>query len=190
MHTCGRPFDWRRRLAGAALAGAALASAASCGKDEAARRSAPLTAVAQAGVRLRLGFQPPADGLLTEAQIDRYVRVRRAAKGRPDPDAARAVGVDPDEFAWVRARVDEGLLEADRRRIRATSDEVYGKTIAALRETRKAVKEPKEARGLDEQIAGLERERAALRRADDVSPAVVANSRRVAARRAEIEGRP
>ena len=180
----------RRPLAAAAILAAALLWAPSCGKDDAARRRVPLTAVARAGLQVRLGFQPPADGVLTAAQIDRYVRVRRAAKGRPDPEAARAVGVDPDEFAWVRARVDEALLEADRRRIRAASDEVYAKTIAGLRETRKAVKDAREARGVDEQIAGLEKERAALRRPEEVPPSVMANSKRVAARRAEIEGRP
>ena len=67
---------------------------------------------------------------------------------------------------------------------------MYAKTIAGLRETRKAVKDPREARGVDEQIAGLEKERAALRRPEEVPPSVMANSKRVAARRAEIEGRP
>lgn len=153
------------------------------------RRAVPLTAVARAGLQVRAAFRPPADGLLTDAQIDRYVRVRRAAKGRSDEDAARAVGFDPDELAWVRTRVDEALLEADRRRVRAASDEVYGKTIATLRETRRAVHDEKDARALDEQIAGLERERATLRRPDTVSPALAANSKRVAARRADIEGR-
>ena len=39
-------------------------------------------------------FQPPADGLLTDAQLGRYARVRRAAsRGRSDGDSARAVGV-------------------------------------------------------------------------------------------------
>jgi hypothetical protein len=169
---------------------AAVLSAASCGKDAAVRRTVPLTAVARAGLQVRAGFQPPADGLLTDAQLDRYVKVRRAAKGRSGEDAARAVGVDPDELAWVRTRVDEALLEADRRRIRAASDEVYGKTIATLRETRKAVKDEKEGRALDEQIAGLERERAALRKADAVPPSVAANAKRVAARRSELETTP
>jgi len=167
---------------------AAVIGAASCGKDAPVQRAVPLTAVARAGLAVRAQFRPPADGLLTDAQIDRYVKVRRAAKGRSDEDAARAVGVDPDEVGWVRARIEEALLEADRRRIRASSDEVYGKTIAALRETRRSVRYEKDARILDEQIAGLERERATLRRADPVPASVAANSRRVAGRRAEIDG--
>lgn len=179
----------RRALRGLVLL-AAVSGAASCGKDVAARRTVPLTAVARAGLAARPGFQPPADGLLTDGQIDRYVRVRRAAKGRSDEDAARAVGVDPDELAWVRSRIDEALLESDRRRVRAASDEVYGKTIAALKETRRSVRDEKDGRTVDEQIAGLERERATLRRPDTVSPALAANSKRVAARRTEIDRLP
>jgi hypothetical protein len=170
---------------------AAATAASSCGKGAVERRAAPaVTAVARAGLQVPARFQPPASGLLTDAQIDRYVKVRRAAKGRPDEDAARAVGVDPEELVWIRSRVDEALLEADRRRIRASADEVYGKTIATLRETRKSVRDEKEARNVDEQIAGLERERQAIRRQDDVPASVAANSKKVAARRAEIEGRP
>lgn len=192
-----RPAPARTALRGlpvVVLLAAAAASVPSCGKDvgkdAAARRAVPLTAVARAGLAVRLGFRPPADGLLTDGQIDRYVRVRRAAKGRSEQDAARAVGVDPDELAWVRSRIDEALLEADRRRTRTASDEVYGKTIATLKETRTSVHDPKDARTVDEQIAGLERERATLRRADAVSPALAANARRVGARRAEIDGLP
>jgi len=172
--------------------GALILVLTSCGKDSRELRAVPRTAVARAGAGLegRLRFQPPADGLLTEAQLDRYVKVRRTSKGRSDRDAAGVVGADPDEVAWVRARVDEALLEADRRRIRASADEVYGKTLASLRETRKSVKDEKEGRALDEQIAGLERERAALRKADAVPPAIAANAKRVAARRAELEARP
>jgi hypothetical protein len=172
--------------------GALILALASCGQDPREIRAIPRTAVARAGAGLpgRLRFQPPADGLLTDAQLDRYVKVRRATKGRSDDEAAGAVGADPDEVAWVRARVDEALLEADRRRIRASADDVYGKTLASLRETRKSVKDEKDGRALDEQIAGLERERASLRKADAVPPSIVANAKRVLARRAELETKP
>ena len=180
----------RRRSARGAILGLAVLLSGSCGKDAADVSRASRLAASRAGLPVRVAFQPPADGLLTEAHVDRYIRVRRAAKGRPEEDAARAVGVDPDEFGWIRARVDEALLEADRRRVRTFSEEVYGKTIASLRESRRNVRDEKTARGLDEQIAGLERERAALRRADDVPPALAANARRVASRRGEIDGLP
>jgi hypothetical protein len=98
--------------------------------------------------------------------------------------------VDPDEVAWVRARVDEALIEADSRRVRAASDEVYARTIASLRETRKSVRDAASARSVDEQIAGLERERATLRRPSSAPPAVIENARKVAARRADLESPP
>jgi hypothetical protein len=145
---------------------------------------ARLDAAAAAAVR----FRPPADGVLTDAMLDRFVRVRRAAKGRGEAEAAGAIGADPDEVAWVRARVDEALIEADARRVRTSSDEVYGRTLASLRETRKSVKDAPTARSIDEQIAGLERERVTLRRPSNVSASVAANARKVAARRMELEG--
>ncbi len=164
--------------------------AADCGKDAPGDRLARAAAESTAHLALPASFRPPADGTLTGAQIDKYVKVRRAAKGRTDAEASRAVGVDPDEFAWVRSRIVEGLLEADRRRVRAASEAVYGKTIASLRETRRAVRDPATARTVDEQIAGLERERLALRRPEAVPPALAANARLVATRRAEIDGPP
>ncbi|MEP6801690.1 MAG: hypothetical protein ABJC07_07125 [Acidobacteriota bacterium] len=178
-----------RRITLTLLFGAAGAAAA-CGRGAPADRLARAAAASTARLAQTAVFRPPADGMLTEAQVDRYVKVRRAAKGRTDAEASRAVGVDPEEFAWVRSRIIEGLLEADRRRVRSASDEVYGRTIASLRETRRAVREASIARSVDEQIAGLERERATLRRAEPVSPALAANARRVAARRGEIDGPP
>lgn len=177
-----------RKIALVLAVGTACA-AAGCGKDAPADR---LARAAQSTARLALPatFRPPADGALTGAHIDLYVKVRRAAKGRTDAEASRAVGVDPDEFAWVRSRIVEGLLEADRRRVRAASEAVYGKTIASLRETRRAVRDPATARSVDDQIAGLERERAALRRPEAVPPALAGNARLLAARRAEIDGPP
>ena len=132
-------------------------------------------------------FQPPPDGLLTEAGLDRYVRVRRASKGRSDEEAARAVGVDPEEFAWVRARVVEATVALEGKRIRAASEETFARTLAALRQTRASVKEKETLRSIDEQIAGLERERASLRRPESLPVSVAANAKRVAARRAELD---
>ncbi|MDQ2870797.1 MAG: hypothetical protein M3S32_08650 [Acidobacteriota bacterium] len=177
-----------RKIALVVVFGTACA-AAGCGRDAPADR---LARAAESTARLALptAFRPPPDGTLTGAQVDLYVKVRRAAKGRTDAEASRAVGVDPDEFAWVRSRIVEGLLEADRRRVRAASEVVYGKTIASLRETRRAVRDAATARTVDEQIAGLERERVQLRRPEAVPPALAANARLVAARRSEIDGPP
>lgn len=135
----------------------------------------------------RFPFQPPADGLLTDAQLDRYIRVRRAFKGRSDEEAARAAGVGRDEFAWVRARIVEALVALDGRRVREASAETYARTIASLKETRRSVKDRETLRTLDEQIAALERERASVKRVESLPAAVAGNLRRVEARRAEIE---
>lgn len=177
-----------RRLALPLLA---VALAGACGKGSAGRRElARVAAQSKARIEAAARFRPPADGIVTDAQIDRFVRVRRAAtsRGRNDEEASRAVGVDPEEFSWVRARVAEALIEADTRRVRAASDEVYGRTIASLKETRRSVKDAATAKSIDEQIAGLERERASFRRPQPAPPAIAANARKVAARRAEIDG--
>jgi hypothetical protein len=169
---------------------AATLTVTACGNGTPAAQRLTRAAAESARRAVPVAFRPPADGLLTDAQIERYIRVRRAAKGRTDAQASRAVGVDPDEFAWIRARVAEALLESDRRRVRAASDEVYGKTIASLRETRRGIRDAATARSVDEQIAGLERERASIRKPETVAPAVGYNARKVAARRAEIDGPP
>ena len=173
-------------------AGAALILALGCGCRGGSSRAElqRLANKSRASLNATLRFQPPADGIITDAQLERYIRVRRAAKARSDSDAARAVGVDPDEVAWVRARVDEALIEADSRRVRAASDEVYARTIASLRETRKSAREPATARSLDDQIAGLERERATLKRVAPAPRAVAENARKVASRRADLETAP
>src|SRR5438067_2212683 len=87
----------------------------------------------QAGAALKglVRFRPPADGLITQAELDRYIRVRRGARGPPPLPSARAVAVDLDEYAWVRARVIEALVALDTRKVRAASEETYAKTIAA-----------------------------------------------------------
>ena len=157
----------------------------------AACRRAPDSARVPPGPASRLQpilrFRPPTDGLLTDAQIHRYLRVRRAAKGRSEQDASRAVGVDPEEFAWVRTRVVEGVAALEERRVRAAADETYARTVAALKETRKSVKDRETLRSIDEQISGLERERASVRRPPPLAPAIAANARRVASHRAEID---
>lgn len=132
-------------------------------------------------------FRPPADGFLTNAQLDLYIRVRRAARGRADEDVARAAGGDPEQFSWVRARIVEALVSLDTRRVHAAAEESYGRAIAALNETRKSVKDRDTLRSLDEQIAGLEKERASRRRPEPVPPALAANAALVATRRAEID---
>jgi hypothetical protein len=112
--------------------------------------------------------------------------VRRAARGRSEEEAARAVGADPEELAWVRSRVVEALVFLDTAQVRSASEGTYTRTIAAVKEAVKSVKDRETLRRLNEQIAQLERERASLK-PPEAPPAVAANARRVATRRADVE---
>ena len=145
-----------------------------------ADRSAPLALLPRR-------FEPPADGVLTDRHLDLYAKVRRAARDRSESDAARALGVDPDELAWVRGRVVEALVALDSSRVRDASAETYARAIASLRETLKSVRDPLTSRTVQTQIAALERERAGMRRSDPLPAALAANARKVAARRSELE---
>ena len=95
--------------------------------------------------------------------------------------------MDPDEFAWVRARIVEALVALDGSRVREESGETYARAIASLRETLKSVRDPRTSRTVESQIAALERERAGMRRSEALPPALAANVRKVAARRAELD---
>jgi hypothetical protein len=179
-----------------------------CVSPVACGRASPRKGTAAAGlprIPVIVRFQPPADGLLTDAQIDRYVRVRRAARGlggtqgpptkplertrelRSDEETARAVGVDPEEFVWVRTRIVEALVALDTSQLKSTAEATYARTIASLREASRSVKDRETLHRMEEQIAGLERERGTLKAGDKPPAAVAANARRVASRRTEIE---
>jgi hypothetical protein len=166
----------------AVLVAAGLAVLPACRKLESGQRDA----VAALRARVRPQFQPPADGLLTDAQIDLFVRVRKAAGRRPPSDVAGETGADPVELAWVRARITEALLALDARQVADSANEVYANALARLKETRRAARDPKAAARLDSEIAALEKERAGLRGGDGASPAS-RNAARVAPRRAELE---
>ena len=136
---------------------------------------------------LREHFEPPADRLLTDRHLDLYLRVRRAARERSEADAARALGIDPDEFAWARARIVEALVALDAARVRLSAAETYARTLASLRQTLRAVRDPQTARTIEVQIAALERERAGMRAPEALPADIAGNARKVATRRAELE---
>jgi len=163
-------------------------SLASCGRaPRATQQTARLERSDERSLLPPAAFEPPADGTLTPEQVDRFLRVRRAAKGRTDAQAARALGIPPDEIAWTRSRILEALVALDEKRVRESSAEAYGRAVAALRAARGGARDPARVRELEEQIAVLDRERAALRREDTPSPALARNMQRVAPRRAELE---
>jgi len=119
--------------------------------------------------------------------IDRYVRIRAAAKGRSETEAARGFGMDSDELVWVRARVVEALAALDARKVRSASEESYSRAIASLKRTRDSAKEKETLRTLNEQITALEKEKASLKTLEGLPASIMANSRRVAARRTALE---
>ena len=145
-----------------------------------------LDAVRALRVRALPRFRPPADGVFTAAQLDAFLRVRRAAGNRTEAQAASALGADPVEIAWVRARIVEGLLALEARQVTDAAFESYGGAIARLREARRSTRDPKTAARLDVEIAGLERERASLRKGEPPAPASLKNAARLAPRRAEL----
>jgi hypothetical protein len=160
-----------------------VASGCRRGKSEAVRAAVKESAETV----LREHFEPPADRLLTDRHLDLYLRVRRAARERPEADAARALGIDPDEFAWARARIVEALVAVDAARVRQSAAETYARTIASLRQTLQSVRDPQTARTIETQIAALERERAGMRAPDALPADIAGNARKVATRRAELE---
>jgi hypothetical protein len=132
-------------------------------------------------------FRPPADGLLTESMIDRYLKVRRPARGQPEADAASALHVDPDEIVWVEARIREALAELEARRLRAETEDGYARAIASLKQARESIRDKESVRTLNEQIGTLEKERASLKALDAGTPELVANARRISGHRSEID---
>jgi hypothetical protein len=173
------------RAAGSALVlAAAIAGGVGC-RDS--RPTAPGRAGGVPALVAEPGFLPPADRLLTARHLDLYVKVRRAAKDRSEADAARALGIDPDEFAWVRARIVEAIVARDEDRVRQAAAATYDRTIASLRTTLQSVRDRETARTIQSQIAALEQERGGMRRPDPLPSDVAANARTVASRRAELE---
>jgi hypothetical protein len=166
----------------AALALSALAACPACRRFDTTELDAVRALRARAGPR----FQPPADGQLTDAQIDMFLRVRRASGRRPASEVATEQGVDPAEFAWVRTRIAEALVALDAKQVGDSAYEAYGSAISRLRETRRGTRDARAAARLDTEIATLERERSTLRRTEAASPAS-RNAMRIAGRRTELD---
>jgi hypothetical protein len=136
--------------------------------------------------RVEARFHPPESGQITNAQIDLYLRLRRAAGAGSNAEVAREAGTDPAEFEGVRGRIIEALQALDAKQVTAAAVEQYARAVAMLREVRRGVRDPKTAARIDGEIAALERERVALRRGEALAPQAVRNAALVAPRRAEI----
>ena len=120
---------------------AAALGARSCGRPAEAR-DAGLRRRPRAAGRPEPRFQPPADGLLTDAQLDRYLQVRRAAGAGSDAEAARArrrpggvrLGPGADQRGAARARRGQVATRPPRPTTRRSH---------AMRETRASARDPK-----------------------------------------------
>jgi hypothetical protein len=166
----------------------ALAWAAACGRSEGPPAGpAPAQPLRGGVLAPPPRFRPPADGLLTDEQVETFIRVRRAAKGRTVAEAARALGVLPEELSWTRARIVEAMVALDEKRAREAAAEGYARAVVQLKAAQSAARNPSDARVVEEQIAALERDRASLRREQTPPPALARNIARVAGRRAELE---
>ncbi len=168
-----------RRAAVLGVLGAVLL-AAGCRKLQAGA-SNPVQAIRR---RVELRFRPPADGLLTDAQLDLFVRSAREGGGQRAGQAGSAI--DPVELEWVRGRIIEALIALDAKRVTGAALEVDAKAIADLQAARRGARDPRTAARLDVEIAALERERASLTGGGG-SPTISSNAARIAPRRAEIE---
>ncbi|HEY7862500.1 MAG TPA: hypothetical protein VIE39_02505 [Thermoanaerobaculia bacterium] len=171
--------------------------AVSCGRpDSRTVLPAPPAPVRTAAAAMAVGFRPPADGVVTDKQIDMFLRVRRAARaeraragegsGRSDAESAMVLGVPTAEYDWVRARIVEAMQVLEERRVREGAAKTYEAALASLRETRKRVQDPETLKTLDAQIAALEREAAASARKERLNPALAANVRKVSQRLGDI----
>lgn len=136
--------------------------------------------------RVEPRFRAPEDGRLTQAQLDLFLKVRGAGPGG-ETDALRALNADPSELQWTRSRITEALQVLDARSVREAAAESYAKSIAALREARRAARDSKTATRLDGEIAALERERTAARRTEPLPPGAAQNAALIAPIRAKIE---
>ncbi|MBL8113264.1 MAG: hypothetical protein JNK60_10290 [Acidobacteria bacterium] len=163
----------------------ALALAAgACRRSETAPES--LKAAAPAFETRVDSYRPPADGRLVPRQIEKYIEVRTRATQRaeralpeppeqkglgdalfatpPDIEAARALGVNTEEYLWVK----EKIHEAEGARLAAKLDadfiDLLTKNLATLAKRRAEAQDEPSRKLLSEQLATFENELARVKR--------------------------
>ncbi|HYN41970.1 MAG TPA: hypothetical protein VE129_09355 [Thermoanaerobaculia bacterium] len=136
----------------------------------------------------REAYRPPADAILTVAQIEAFLKVReatvrsysspgaraplegeegisRATLARaPEMRAARQLAVPPEEYLWVRERILEAEAAASTAKLNADVLALLDKTLASLRNRRPSAPDDASRKLLDEQIASFEAEAVRVRR--------------------------
>ncbi len=178
-----------------------LLASAGCGPDSGPAPGAHVPVRAPAGPA---AYRPPENGVLTPAQVETYLAVRRkvvedARSGKlPAPDdaglsaalgprgiemaAARELKANPEEMLWVEERILEAEAAAGTARLDADALALLEKTLAGLRSQRAAAADDPTRALLDEQIRTFEGEAARVKAeaARKEPPGVAANMRLVA----------
>ncbi|MFL6260942.1 MAG: hypothetical protein ACJ76Y_14640 [Thermoanaerobaculia bacterium] len=130
-------------------------------------------------------YKPPADGRLTRHQVKMYLAVQRREQAlrRGGADgatagflAARELGHNPKEYAWVRARVSDAEMLQTTAGLRRQVAEARQEILARLRRQREDAKSAGERAEIDKQIRELETPSGT----DKADPAQEANARLLA----------
>lgn len=107
-------------------------------------------------------YRPPADGRLTERQVEMYVKVEarsRKIRGNDpataDLRAARELGVNPKELLWVQDRVREAESAGAGAILDSKIQESRLRVLRFLEEERKKAVDPGRRAEIDRQIGEL-----------------------------------
>jgi len=123
-------------------------------------------------------YRPPADGKLTERQVQAFVAARRA---KMPPSAAREMETEAevesfdgrkgsDEYLWVRQRIFESEIRTDSREAEKREVGIDRKTAASLGRAAAASTDASTRASLSKQAADLERRAAELERTSQKRP--------------------
>jgi hypothetical protein len=136
----------------------------------------------------REAYRPPADAILTVAQVEAFLKVREAtirsysSPGARAPlegeegisratlarasemRAARQLAVPPEEYLWVRERILEAEAAEATARLNADVLALLEKTLASLRDRKPSAPDEASRQLLEEQIASFEAEAVRVRR--------------------------
>lgn len=110
-----------------------------------------------------VSYDPPADGRLTEAQIEMYLEVKRAAGERDgDPGAAglraaHGLGHNHKEYAWVEARIADAQIARSGLGLEEEMAEGRNEYLEVLRGRLAAASSATERADVESRIAELEK---------------------------------
>lgn len=123
-------------------------------------------------------YMPPADGRLTESQVAKYVAfLQNRARLSPaeadsegesridrEAEAARSLGVNPDEIRWIGQKVLEARIRIAEKEAQRRNLDTYRATVVSLRKALDASTDPATRSTVSRQIGELEKESAEIER--------------------------